>query len=275
MVLGCDGTETPINSYLAGTANAGSLNSNLDVDDTVLAFNTEASRDDETKIQSIRVLFIGNSHSAPIPALMKDLVKRLRPDQKAHFGVVRSSGFLAEQAESATTRTTIRTGKWDYVVLQAQKYSSSGKRSYPTDGAMKLSELATKAGAKLLMYPEWPRRDAGGDEYGRIKTIHLSIAEKTGAMVAPIGEAWVKAAASNPSLSLYARDGNHATQDGSYLNACVFYSLLFGESPVSETSKSPKGLFKSHKALEEAAWSAVEECKSEKDGPVELIKRQK
>ncbi len=204
----------------------------------------------------IRVLFIGNSHSTPIPRLLTDIFKRHRPQTKTLIRNAPFSGFLVDHSQTSSTLELIRAGQWDYVVLQAQKYSTTGKYTYPIDGAMQLAKVATDSGAKILMYPEWSRAGVP-DEYRRIKLIHNSIAEKTGARVAPIGEAWAAASVTDKN-QLYAADGNHASPAGSYLNACVFYAMITLESPVRTPGFESTSFPEHYQRLEKAAWSAFQ-----------------
>lgn len=212
----------------------------------------------------LRILFVGNSHSAPIPPLLKAIFAARQPDRKVFIRRAPGSGFLAAHADSADTRKLIRKGKWDIVVLQAQKYSTTGRYTYPTDGAITLSEIATESGASLIMYPEWSRKEKP-DEYKRIRAIHDSIAKETGAKVAPVGEAWQIAINQFEQDDLYAHDGNHASRSGSYLTACVFYALIAGENPelVSDDQKQTATPVKEARTLEKAAWAAIEQSASE------------
>lgn len=52
------------------------------------------------------------------------------------------------------------------------------------------------------------------------------------AAVAPVGLAWEHALTRRPQLDLWAGDGTHPSRAGSYLAACVFYSVLTRRSPV-------------------------------------------
>jgi len=53
-----------------------------------------------------------------------------------------------------------------------------------------------------------------------------------GAQVAPAGLAWGEALRRDPSLDLWAGDGQHPARLGSYLAACVFYAMLSGREPT-------------------------------------------
>ncbi len=79
------------------------------------------------------------------------------------------------------------------------------------------------------MFPEWPRR--GIVETARIHALHVSIARKEPACVAPIGQAWDLALARNPGLVLHAADGNHSAASGAFLAAVVIAATITGARP--------------------------------------------
>jgi hypothetical protein len=80
------------------------------------------------------------------------------------------------------------------------------------------------------MFPEWPR--LGVAETARIYDLHMSIAVKEPACVAPIGQAWDRALAGYPSLVLHAADGNHSAPAGAYLTALILYAMVTGNASV-------------------------------------------
>lgn len=47
--------------------------------------------------------------------------------------------------------------RWSFVILQAQKYSTSGQFSCSTAEAKEFVRLARAQGAVPIMFPEWPR----------------------------------------------------------------------------------------------------------------------
>jgi hypothetical protein len=60
---------------------------------------------------------------------------------------------------------------------------------------------------------------------------YTQIAQELHAMVAPVGRAWSVVMKEHPELSLWLDDGSHPTEAGTYLAACVFYAVIFHESP--------------------------------------------
>lgn len=178
----------------------------------------------------LRILFIGNSHTQNSPELLGKLFTILHPEKKVWMART-MGGFLVGHSNNEFTLKFLRYGKWDFVVLQGQKYSTSGKYHYPIDGALKLAEIAEgEVGAKVILFPEWSRKNMK-DEYLRINKIHSEIAGHNKAAIAPIGLAWEKVTDSIPNLKLYEPDGNHATSLGHFINAIVFYRMIMG-APV-------------------------------------------
>ena len=61
--------------------------------------------------------------------------------------------------------------------------------------------------------------------------------------MAPVGIAWENCLRRHPGIALYQADGQHPTEAGSYLAACVMYCTLFGKSPLGLPAKlSLKGV---------------------------------
>jgi hypothetical protein len=112
------------------------------------------------------------------------------------------------------------------------------------------------------MFPEWPRR--GNLEEGqRVHNLHLQIAGREPACVAPIGLAWDEARARPGSLNLYAADGNHSNLNGALLSAFVLYQSIT-QHPADGLAyiNSIKVPAKTQLALREIAASVAPESNS-------------
>src|SRR5687768_7606032 len=127
-------------------------------------------------VADITLLFMGNSHTAShgLPHTVGALVRAARPARNVHVEVAPDWGFLEDHASNPRTLELLDHRRWSAVVLQAQKYSSSGLFDYPIDGAVQLAQKARLAGAVPILFPEWPRR--GIPETQRIYDLHVSIA---------------------------------------------------------------------------------------------------
>ena len=178
----------------------------------------------------INLLFMGNSHTSVngLPQMVAAMVGAATGKSVA---AVEAPGwmFLGERASDAASLRLLRDGSWNFVVLQAQEYSSSGEFTYSTNGAQALVRMTREAHAVPILFPEWPRR--GIDETQRIYDLHVSIAMKEPACVAPIPQAFDLALARNPELVLHADDGNHSSPAGAFLAALVIATTITTVAP--------------------------------------------
>jgi hypothetical protein len=180
----------------------------------------------------IRLLFMGNSHTSSndLTGMVAEMVRAARPGKTVASAEAPGWMFLDERSNDAASLNLLRSQNWTVVVLQAQKYSSSGQFTYSTAEAEELIRLARQQQAVPVMFPEWPRRDVA--ETQRIYDLHVSIAQEEAACVAPVGQAWDLALSRHPSLALHAADGNHSNAAGAFLAALILFATITGESPA-------------------------------------------
>ena len=94
-------------------------------------------------------------------------------------------------------------------------------------------------GAMPIFFVTWAHRDGwtenGMNDYesmqAQINYGYVEIAQELNAPIAPVGAAWLTAVKEHPELVLWQADGSHPTEQGTYLAACVFYAVVFHESP--------------------------------------------
>ncbi len=182
--------------------------------------------------QRLEVLLIGNSHSVGLQPVLESLMRSALPARDVTVELAAGSGFLADRVGDGVTRATIESANWSHVVLQAQKYSTSGTRSYPTDAAEYWIRGTRQQGATPVLFPEHPRR-GNGWESDFLLELHQGIAAREPACVAAIGQVWDEVKFQDPALDLYEADGNHASGAGHLLNAMIFYEVLTGEAAES------------------------------------------
>ncbi len=202
-------------------------------------------------VDSLRVLWLGNSYtySNDLPQLTADLAaaasKTLINDSNTPGGYT-----LAGHSTNATTLGLIAQGGWDYVVLQEQSQIPTipywrEHSMYPA--ARLLDSLIVQNGAATMFFMTWGREFGGQqciDDYcspdfvdffhmqDSLASAYRRIAEELEAGLSPVGEGWALARQTNPLADLWSGDHSHPSLEGSYLAACVFYYVLFGESPV-------------------------------------------
>lgn len=177
------------------------------------------------------VLMMGNSHTAlgELPRQLAGLLRAGLPGRTVEVVVAPGWMFLEERVGDGPSLTLLRSRRWHAVVLQAQKYSSSGQFSYSTAEAEALIRMVRTVPALPVLFPEWAR--LGVDETQRIYALHTGIAGRQPACVAAIPQAWDLALARHPGLRLHDADGNHANEAGAQLAALMLYASLTGSSP--------------------------------------------
>ena len=188
----------------------------------------------------VSLLMMGNSHTE-LNQLPQQLQALLAAGLGRSASVVVAPGwmFLDERLGDPSSMALLRSRAWTAVVLQAQKYSSSGLFAYSTAEAEALIRASRAAGAQPLLFPEWPRR--GVPETARIYDLHAGIARSEPACVAPVGQAFDLALQRLPSLALHAADGNHSSPAGAYLAALMLYAT-FVDGPLLSLPDLPNGV---------------------------------
>jgi len=195
----------------------------------------------------IRILFIGNSYTYTndLPAMFTELAYTgghlVETDMAAQGGWT-----LSDHVTSSETLDKLTSSKWDFVVLQEQSQIPAIEQSrrdemYPA--ARVLVRQIEGTGAKPIFFLTWAHRD-GWPENGlpdyqsmqfQIDIGYLGIAQELSVRVAPVGYAWLLVRGQNPQLSLWQEDGSHPSEQGTYLAACVFFTVIFHESPEGLT----------------------------------------
>ena len=201
-------------------------------DDTARSASYSIPAGVSSKDADVSLLFMGNSHASlnSLQPLVANMVHAHRSTESV--ATVEAPGwmFLEERYRDAASMTLFRSQDWSYVVLQAQKYSTSGQYQYSTEEAKALIRVAREQHALPVLFPEWPR--LGVDETMRIYDLHVSIAQVEPACVAPIGQAWDLARERHPDLVLHASDGNHSNAAGAFLAALMLAATITGGSPL-------------------------------------------
>lgn len=193
---------------------------------------------DKVRAADVSILFVGNSHTSlhDVPGLVADLIRHHRPGQTVYTHTV-MAGHLDDAASDPACREEIDDRPWQFVVLQAQRISVSGKHDYSRAEGIDLAKRAKARGATVFFYSEWGLRGKAGDG-DRNERIYQEMAAEAGARVAAVNRAWDLALAERPDLPLYAPDGNHQSAVGAFLTACVLYGRLTGDS-LAELASFP------------------------------------
>ena len=215
----------------------------------------------------VPMLFMGNSHASynDLQGMVEALVGAARAPETVEVVGVPKWQFLEYHYYDPTTLAYLQLQDWGFVVLQAQKYSSTGCCTYSTEEAKALIRIARAQNAVPILFPEWPR--LGVDETDTIFQLHVSIAQAEPACVAPIGQAWDLSLQRHPELVLHDSDGNHSNRNGAFLAALILATTMTGVSPLDAPNLPNAGvtpetqsLLRAVAADTVAAWPPRESC---------------
>ncbi len=173
-----------------------------------------------------RVLFIGNSLTDGVPGSLDSGL--FETAQLAERGE-----SLQGHWEKGRAVEAIRSGRWDFVVLQDESSRPARDPGALEKYARLFDAEIKKAGAKTILFATWARRDQP-EAQARIDAAYRELAAALGATVAPAGAAWARAMRERPELALHAGDGSHADPLGVYLTACVLSRALGAAAPAGD-----------------------------------------
>src|SRR5262249_9189776 len=106
---------------------------------------------------------------------------------------------------------------------------------------------------KMILYMTWARQHSPESQQA-ITDAYTSIGRELGATVVPVGMAWQRFLSEHAEPVLHDRDQSHPTLAGSYLAACVFFAVLFDESPVGIDAEIARLTEKDRALLQKTAW---------------------
>jgi Domain of unknown function (DUF4886) len=204
----------------------------------------------------VKALFIGNSFTArnDLPGLIARLAAAKDKDLE-HRLISAGGASLRNHWNSGEAVRVIKAGRYDYVVLQEQSTLPVKNAARMHENVRLFDAPIKAASAKTVLYMTWARRHAPESQRA-IADAYASIGRELGATVVPVGLAWQAFLRRHDRPVLHDRDESHPTAAGSYLAACVFLTVLFGESPVGITVDVPGLDEKDRLLLQKAAYQA-------------------
>jgi hypothetical protein len=207
--------------------------------------------------ETLEVLFLGNSYTAPLPNIVESLSASPESQVVIDTASVTPGGYTwGQHSVNAGSLNAIDLG-WDYVVLQDQSLQPLSYRYTLKNSAHTLNNRILASGAQTVFFMTWPRAFHDIQTQHYYPLFYNNHGAALGAAVAPIGMAWMTARYDDPTIALYSGDDSHPSSLGTYLNACVFYVVLTGLSPVGLSEGSPAGMSESQRtAIQTLAWES-------------------
>jgi hypothetical protein len=212
----------------------------------------------------MKILFIGNSFTARnnVPGLVAQMAEA-RGRGLQHQLLQAGGASLRMHWNKGDAQRAIEQTRYDYVVLQEQSTLPQKNPQRFHENVRLFDQAIRDSGAKTVLYLTWARQNAP-ETQDAITDTYLSIGEELGATVIPAGIAWQNFLRQHKSPVLHDKDQSHPTLAGSYLAACVFFAMLFGESPVGIASDL-KGLTQAEaELLQKTAWATVAPVRRQK-----------
>ena len=193
-----------------------------------------------------KILFIGNSYTGGIRKTVSELFKNEKADVKIEY-INPGGKNLKFHFENKKTIDKVKSGNWDYIVLQDQSQTPALPGQYSAmfhkaaDDFGKLCKSLKKK-PEICFYMTWGRRD--GDKrnkhlfpdfttmQAKLTKSYSDAAKRLKSKIAPVGLGFKNIHDSDKELfkSLYVKDGSHPSKTGAYLAACIFYKTLMNKS---------------------------------------------
>lgn len=183
---------------------------------------------------TIRILFVGNSyiHGNNLPQIVSIISDysdtKLITQKSTRNGAKLSQHWKGERG--LKTKELIQQGNFDIVVLQEQSMGTIIQPDSVLYYSKLLCEFIKDNGATPYLFQTWARKKVPQFQE-TITEIYSKSALENGAKIIPAGEAWKLAIQLRPSVELYAPDGSHPSDLGTFLTACVFVSTITGNLP--------------------------------------------
>lgn len=212
---------------------------------------------------SLRVLFVGNSYTYfwNLPQTVSTMAENRGVTIVARKSTAGGSTWKQhwKGEKELKSRKIIAQGNWDVVVLQNHSMSTINNPGDFADYGEKFIDLVRESGAIPILYMTWAR------EFNPLMQKAISEGYKTlgkehQVYVAPVGEVWAKARTLRPDIRLFDPDSSHPSTIGTYLTACVFFTVLTGEKSnglperISTIDKNGEELFYSMMSKEDATF---------------------
>ena len=175
-----------------------------------------------------RILFIGNSLTADLPARLEKLARTMGKDVAVE--AVAANGFsLEDHWNDGRAQAAIRKG-WDVVVLQQGTSSDTESRAQLLEYTRRFDREIRAAGGRPALYMIWPLSDRPR-EFPDVIESYRAAARAVDGILIPAGEAWLRVMSKDRRARLYG-DPIHPNSLGSDLTLLTIYLALFPAGPT-------------------------------------------
>jgi hypothetical protein len=161
---------------------------------------------------------------------------------------------LEAHSTNETSLNKIKTGNWDFVVLQEQSQRPSLPIEQVIEDVFPYAHIldsiinAYNTCGETIFYMTWGRKNGDASNCiiwppvctyeGMDSLLNLRyrmMADSNDAILSAVGAVWHFIRHNFPTIELYQSDESHPSVAGSYAAACCFYSALFRKDPTQVT----------------------------------------
>ena len=204
--------------------------------------------------EKVRVFFLGNSytHTNNMPKMIADIAASMGDTLVYDEHTPGGYTFQSHWSGADPCLTKIKSGNWDYVVLQEQSQRPAfgqylAMPNHPTyTYAGQFTNLIRDSAActTAMFYMTWGYKNGDTvncpfvnsmctyesmDSVLRVR--YLELADSFDAVVSPVGAVRHYIRKNHPGIELYQPDESHPSVAGTYAAACSFYAALFKKDP--------------------------------------------
>jgi len=186
-----------------------------------------------------KILFVGNSFTFywNLPLVVESMAKEKGYDFNIYQSTAGGSSLKDHWFEDyeLQSKTLISSGQFNRAVLQ--DYSSNPLNN-PVESNLyfkKFINLILENQGKPYLYATWIYDGITNNTYDMADPIQRnlkSVAKSEGAIIVPVDEAFRIFQKTNPEIPLFMSDRKHPSPAGTYLAACVYFSIFTEESSL-------------------------------------------
>lgn len=218
---------------------------------------------DATSDEPLRIIFFGSSFTYyhDMPGTLQRLASATDPPFEVFEKIVAPPGYSLNLHWRDEQQREHLAEPWDVMILQEQAQAPLRQRERMREHAKLLVDKARattgdETRPRVILFEVWaPKRRPQMIEI--LSNAYRDVAHTVGGEVAPVGRAWRRALEQRPSLQLHSADGAHPGPLGSYLTACVFYTMITGEDPRGLPSFDLQAPADDIAFVQQVAWEMV------------------
>ena len=185
------------------------------------------------------ILFIGNSFTFywNLPLV----VEAMANERNYNYDITQSTASGSSlkdhwfENDELKSKTLIATGRYDRVVLQDYSLNPLQNLVESRRYFIDFIEWVKANNGAPYIYATWMYKGISNNNYDVVDPIQDAlqpVADKTGAVMVPIDQAFRTIQKRHPNIPIFMSDNKHPSPVGTYLAACVYFRIFTGESPL-------------------------------------------